>query len=90
MEETKQRLQLDLDISLQEIDRQLQQIVQNKIEFFYQTDTQIVSPINGVVASIFVKEGHAVHEGQPLLVVIPDGEEPVVIELYAPSRSIVY
>ncbi|USD61670.1 HlyD family efflux transporter periplasmic adaptor subunit [Vibrio sp. SCSIO 43140] len=88
LEETKQRLQLDLDISLQEIDRQLQQIVQNKIEFFYQTDTQIVSPINGVVASIFVKEGHSVHEGQPLLVVIPDGEEPVVIELYAPSRSI--
>ncbi|MFA0026907.1 HlyD family efflux transporter periplasmic adaptor subunit, partial [Vibrio sp. 10N.261.49.A5] len=29
-----------------------------------------------------------VNKGQPLLVVIPEGEEPVVVELYAPSRSI--
>ncbi|MGR5069394.1 MULTISPECIES: HlyD family secretion protein [Vibrio] len=88
LEETKDTLQLELDITLQEIDRQLQQIAQNKIEYFYQTDTQVVSPINGVVASIFVKEGHSVNTGQPLLVVIPEGEKPVVVELYAPSRSI--
>ncbi|GAL12507.1 probable secretion protein [Vibrio astriarenae] len=48
----------------------------------------MVSPVNGVVASIFVKAGHSVNKGQPLLVVIPEGEEPVVVELYAPSRSI--
>lgn len=88
LEETKVTLELELDIALQEIDRQLQQIAQNKIEYFYQTDTQVVSPINGVVASIFVKEGHSVNKGQPLLVVIPEGEDPVVVELYAPSRSI--
>nr|WP_275285144.1 HlyD family efflux transporter periplasmic adaptor subunit [Vibrio metschnikovii] len=88
LEETKVTLELELDIALQEIDRQLQQIARNKIEYFYQTDTQVVSPINGVVASIFVKEGHSVNKGQPLLVVIPEGEDPVVVELYAPSRSI--
>ncbi|EGR2795263.1 HlyD family efflux transporter periplasmic adaptor subunit [Vibrio navarrensis] len=88
LKETKETLQLELDIALQEIDRQLQQIAQNKIEYFYQTDTQIVSPINGVVASIFVKEGHSVNKGQPLLVVIPEGEDPAIVELYAPSRSI--
>lgn len=88
LEESKDTLQLELDIALQEIDRQLQQITQNKIEYFYQTDTQVVSPIDGVVASIFVKEGHSVNKGQPLLVVIPEGEDPVVVELYAPSRSI--
>nr|WP_301337968.1 HlyD family efflux transporter periplasmic adaptor subunit [Vibrio coralliilyticus] len=88
LEESKDALQLELDIALQEIDRQLQQITQNKIEYFYQTDTQVVSPIDGVVASIFVKEGHSVNKGQPLLVVIPEGEDPVVVELYAPSRSI--
>lgn len=88
LEDTKDTLQLELDITLQEIDRQLQQVAQSKIEYFYQTDTQVVSPINGVVASIFVKEGHSVNKGQPLLVVIPEGEEPVVVELYAPSRSI--
>ncbi|NOH30628.1 HlyD family secretion protein [Vibrio mediterranei] len=87
-EETRETLQLDLEIALQDIDRQLQQIVQNKMEYFFQTDTQIVSPINGVVASIFVKEGHSVNKGQPLLVLIPEGEEPVFVELYAPSRSI--
>ncbi|MFA0084613.1 HlyD family secretion protein [Vibrio sp. 10N.261.51.F12] len=87
LEESKETLQLELDIALQDIDRQLQQITQNKIEYFYQTDTQVVSPIEGVIASIFVKEGHSVNKGQPLLVVIPMGEEPVV-ELYAPSRSI--
>ncbi len=88
LEETKNTLQLELDIALQEIDRQLQQIAQSKIEYFYQTDTQVVSPIDGVVASIFVKEGHSVNKGQPLLVVIPKGEEPAVVELYASSRSI--
>lgn len=88
LEETKNTLQLELDIALQEIDRQLQQITQSKIEYFYQTDTQVVSPIDGVVASIFVKEGHSVNKGQPLLVVIPEGSEPMVVELYAPSRSI--
>ncbi|MDV5169163.1 HlyD family secretion protein [Photobacterium rosenbergii] len=88
LEETKDTLQLELDIALQEIDRQLQQIAQSKIEYFYQADTLVVSPIDGVVASIFVKEGHSVNKGQPLLVVIPEGEEPVVVELYAPSRSI--
>ncbi|KFI13881.1 HlyD family efflux transporter periplasmic adaptor subunit [Vibrio coralliilyticus] len=88
LEESKDTLQLELDIALQEIDRQLQQVTQNKIEYFYQTDTQVVSPIDGVVASIFVKEGHSVNKGQPLLVVIPEGEDPVVVELYAPSRSI--
>lgn len=87
-EETRETLQLELEIALQDIDRQLQQIVQNKMEYFFQTDTQIVSPINGVVASIFVKEGHSVNKGQPLLVLIPEGEEPVFVELYAPSRSI--
>ncbi|MFV8453078.1 HlyD family secretion protein [Vibrio campbellii] len=87
LEETKETLQLELDIALKEIDRQLQQMAQKKIEYFYQTDTQVISPVNGVVASIFVKEGHSVNKGQPLLVVIPEGEEPVV-ELYAPSRSI--
>lgn len=87
-EEKRETLQLDLEIALQDIDRQLQQIVQNKMEYFFQTDTQIVSPINGVVASIFVKEGHSVNKGQPLLVLIPEGEEPVFVELYAPSRSI--
>lgn len=88
LEESKDALQLELDIALQEIDRQLQKVTQNKIEYFYQTDTQVVSPIDGVVASIFVKEGHSVNKGQPLLVVIPEGEDPVVVELYAPSRSI--
>lgn len=88
LEETKSTLQLELEIALQEIDRQLQQIAQSKIEYSYQTDTQVVSPIDGVVASIFVKEGHSVNKGQPLLVVIPKGEEPAVVELYASSRSI--
>ncbi|MFA0026936.1 secretion protein HlyD, partial [Vibrio sp. 10N.261.49.A5] len=42
LEDTKDTLQLELDITLQEIDRQLQQIAQSKIEYFYQTDTQVV------------------------------------------------
>lgn len=88
LKETTGTLHLELEIALQEIDRQLQQIAQSKIEYFYQTDTQIVSPIDGVVASTFVKEGHSVNKGQPLLVVIPEGSEPMVVEIYAPSRSI--
>ena len=87
LKETKETLQLELDIALQEIYCQLQQFDQSKIEIFIKP-SQVVSPVDGVVASIFVKEGHSVNKGQPLLVVIPKGEEPAIVELYASSRSI--
>lgn len=80
-------LDIDLAIALKELDRQLEEKKQSKAEFLYQSDSLVVSPIKGIVASILVDEGHAVTNAQPLLIIVPESEQAFV-ELYAPSRSI--
>lgn len=80
-------LDIDLEIVLKELDRQLEEKNQSKAEFLYQSDSLVVSPIKGIVASILMDEGHAVTNAQPLLIIVPESEQAFV-ELYAPSRSI--
>ncbi|WP_340642546.1 HlyD family secretion protein [Photobacterium damselae] len=78
---------ISLNIILKDIDKQLEVIIQNKVEFIYQSDSQVLSPIKGVITSILAVEGHSVSNGQTLLVISPDSKK-VFVELYAPSRSI--
>lgn len=78
---------INLNITLKDIDRQLEETNQNKAEFLFQSDSQVVSPITGVIASILADKGHAVNNGQSLLVIVPESDKAFV-ELYAPSRSI--
>ncbi|WP_252895613.1 HlyD family efflux transporter periplasmic adaptor subunit [Photobacterium phosphoreum] len=78
---------INLSLMLKDIDKQLEVITQNKVEFISQSDSQVLSPIKGVIASILAVEGHSVSNGQTLLVISPDSEK-AFIELYAPSRSI--
>lgn len=80
-------LDINLSISLKDLDRQLEAMTQSKVEFLYQSDSQVRSPIKGIVASILAEEGHSVVNDQPLLVLVPESEKTFV-ELYAPSRSI--
>lgn len=80
-------LDISLSIALKEIDRQLEAMFQSKVEFLYQSDSQVRSPIKGIVASILAEEGHSVSNGQPLLIIVPENDKAFV-ELFAPSRSI--
>ncbi|MEZ8297182.1 HlyD family secretion protein [Vibrio splendidus] len=80
-------LDINLSISLKDLDRQLEAMNQSKVEFLYQSDSQVRSPIKGIVASILAEEGHSVVNDQPLLILVPESEKAFV-ELYAPSRSI--
>lgn len=73
-------------ITIKDLERQLEVVVQERSEFLYQTDTRVVAPTSGVVASVLVKEGHSVITGQTLLVLVPKGK--VFVEVYAPSRDI--
>ncbi|WP_318460211.1 HlyD family secretion protein [Photobacterium leiognathi] len=84
---TLKRNDIELSLKLKDIDKQLEVITQNKVEFIYQSDSQVLSPIKGTIASILAVEGHSVSNGQTLLVITPDSEKAFV-ELYAPSRSI--
>ncbi|WED22394.1 HlyD family efflux transporter periplasmic adaptor subunit [Vibrio sp. JC009] len=84
---SRKNLGISLNITLKELDRQLETITQSKVEFLYQSDSQVISPIKGIVALILAEEGHSVMNGQPLLVIVPESEEAFV-ELFAPSRSI--
>ncbi|WP_268822127.1 MULTISPECIES: HlyD family secretion protein [Vibrio] len=83
----KRNIDINLNLTLKDIDRQLETINQNKVEFLYESDNQIMSPIKGVIASILTEKGHSVINGQPLLVIIPESKRAFV-ELYAPSKSI--
>ncbi|WP_318440660.1 HlyD family secretion protein [Photobacterium leiognathi] len=78
---------ISLKINLKEIDKQLEVINQNKAELLYQSDSQVISPINGIVASILAEEGHSVTKGQPLIVIVPKSNKSYV-ELYASSRNV--
>lgn len=80
-------LDINLSITLKDLDRQLEAMTQSKVEFLYQSDSQVRSPIKGIVASILAEEGHSVVNDQPLLILVPESEKAFV-ELYAPSRSI--
>ncbi|WP_447469034.1 HlyD family secretion protein [Vibrio harveyi] len=80
-------LEINKDITLKDLDRQIEAMNQSKVEFLYKSDSQVRSPIEGIVASILAEEGHSVSNGQPLLVIVPQNDKAFV-ELYAPSRSI--
>ncbi|PFG56468.1 membrane fusion protein [Vibrio sp. ES.051] len=84
---TSKNLSISLNITLKDIDRQLEEITQSKVEFLHNSDSQVLSPIGGIVASILAEEGHSVTNGQPLLIIVPEGKK-VFVELYAPSRSV--
>ncbi|WP_045412630.1 HlyD family secretion protein [Vibrio owensii] len=87
LENNLKNLDINLQISLKDLDRQIEAMNQNKIEFLYQSDSQVRSPIKGIIASILADEGHSVVNGQPLLIIVPESDKAFV-ELYAPSRSI--
>ncbi|PSU84573.1 HlyD family secretion protein [Photobacterium kishitanii] len=78
---------ISLDITLKDLDRQLEAMMQTKVEFLSKGDSQVRSPIKGIIASILANTGHSVTNGQPLLVIVPESDKTFV-ELYAPSRSI--
>ncbi|TQP18232.1 HlyD family efflux transporter periplasmic adaptor subunit, partial [Vibrio cholerae] len=76
-----------LELTLKNIDSQLEEMARHKFESLYQSDSQVRSPIKGIVTSILAKEGHSVSNGQPLLIIIPESTNTFV-ELYASSRNI--
>ena len=47
---------INLSLMLKDIDKQLEVITQNKVEFISQSDSQVLSPIKGVIASILAVE----------------------------------
>ncbi len=84
---SRQNLDINLEITLKDLDSQLEATIQNKVEFLYQSDSQVRSPTKGVVTSILVEEGHSVSNGQALLIIAPESNNTFV-ELYASSRNI--
>lgn len=80
-------IDINLEITLKNIDSQLEEMARHKFESLYQSDSQVRSPIKGIVTSILAKEGHSVSNGQPLLIIIPESTNTFV-ELYASSRNI--
>lgn len=83
----RQSLDINLAITLKELDSRIESMRQNKVEFLSQSDSQVRSPIKGIVTSILAEEGHSVSNGQALLIIAPESNNTFV-ELYASSRNI--
>ncbi len=48
---------ISLDITLKDLDRQLEAMMQTKVEFLSKGDSQVRSPIKGIIASILANTG---------------------------------
>lgn len=83
----RQNLAINLAITLKDLDSRIETTIQNKVEFLSQSDSQVRSPIKGIVTSILAEEGHSVSNGQALLIIAPESNYSFV-ELYASSRNI--
>ncbi|MFA0054503.1 HlyD family secretion protein [Vibrio echinoideorum] len=83
----RQNLDINLAITLKDLDSRIETTIQNKVEFLSQSDSQVRSPIKGIVTSILAEEGHSVSNGQALLIIAPESNYSFV-ELYASSRNI--
>jgi membrane fusion protein len=83
----RQSLDINLAITLKDLDSRIESMRQNKVEFLSQSDSQVRSPIKGIVTSILAEEGHSVSNGQALLIIAPESNNTFV-ELYASSRNI--
>ncbi|WP_240432785.1 HlyD family secretion protein [Vibrio halioticoli] len=84
---TRKNFDINLKITLKNLDSQLEVITQNKVEFLSHGDSQVRSPTKGIVTSILIEKGHSVSEGQILLIIVPESNDTFV-ELYASSRNI--
>ncbi|GLS05429.1 secretion protein [Chitiniphilus shinanonensis] len=82
-----QRLQLEGDARLSELDRQLQDARQQQIELAGRGGATLTAPMAGTIAAVLVKPGQAAQAGELLLMLVPDGTA-LQVELYAPSRSV--
>lgn len=83
----RQNLDINLAITLKDLDSRIETTIQNKVEFLSQSDSQVRSPTKGIVTSILAEEGHSVSNGQALLIIAPESNNTFV-ELYASSRNI--
>ncbi|MEZ8061056.1 HlyD family secretion protein [Vibrio splendidus] len=83
----RQNLDINLAITLKDLDSRIETTIQHKVEFLSQSDSQVRSPIKGIVTSILAEEGHSVSNGQALLIIAPESNNTFV-ELYASSRNI--
>lgn len=66
--------------------RDLAALAQERLSIEAQGAVAITAPVAGIVAAQIVKPGQAVHEGQPLLSVLP-GDGKLEAELLVPSRA---
>ncbi|CAH7455589.1 Secretion protein HlyD [Vibrio chagasii] len=83
----RKSVKLNLEIKLKDLDRQLEDTEREKVEYLYQSDSQVRSPLEGTITSILTEKGHSVKDGQVVLTIAPESTETFV-ELYASSRDI--
>lgn len=81
-----ERIKLQGERRATEVNRQLHTIRQQQLEVSGQEKFTLTSPVDGIVATILVREGQIVRPQEPALMVVPDNSH-LIIELYAISKN---
>ncbi len=71
----------------EEIERQLQDILQQKVELEAQKVMALTAPVDGSVAAVLAEPGQTINLSDTLMTLIPASAQ-LQVELYAPSKSV--
>ncbi|MDK1198591.1 HlyD family efflux transporter periplasmic adaptor subunit [Cronobacter dublinensis] len=69
-----------------ELDRQLQEIIQQQDELAGQENFSLTAPVSGTVAAVLARQGQSVRASEPVMTIVPDNAQ-LQIELYATSQN---
>ena len=82
-----QKLPLQKQNSLLELETRLSQLRQQQAELMQRDNYQILAPVSGRVTTLVAREGQRIHNKLPQLTILPNGID-LVGQLFIPPRAI--
>lgn len=81
-----EKLPMTHSLSQIQIQDRVSQLKQQLVRMQVAKGYQVISPTDGIIATILLNEGEHTTEGLPVLTVLPDDNE-LIVELYVPSQA---
>lgn len=81
-----EKLPMSHSLSQIQIQDRVSQLKQQLVRMQVAKGYQVISPADGIIATILLNEGEHTTEGRPVLTVLPEDNE-LLVELYVPSQA---
>ena len=81
-----EKLPMSHSLSQIQIQDRVSQLKQQLVRMQVAKGYQVISPADGIIATILLNEGEHTTEGLPVLTVLPEDNE-LLVELYVPSQA---